>query len=120
MKSSTAGRRRGGAGGPRGGGGRGYRGSGRGGYRRYNSNGEDAHSTPNGEFHDFPADFTTLPSMYPVTPEFIMPYVSAPQAFYPVTFVPPPASAVVDDAQLNAAFVPVDEAVVVDMVRKQV
>lgn len=110
MKSSgTAGRRPRGA--PRGSGRGGFRG-GRGGYRRYNS--DDAHSAPNGDYHDYPSDFTTL---FPVSTEFVMPYVS--QTFYPVTFAPPP-SAVVDDGQVKTAYVPVSEEIIIDMVKKQV
>ncbi|XP_021951694.1 la-related protein 1 isoform X2 [Folsomia candida] len=74
--------RGGGGGAPRGG--RGYRGGRGGGYRRYNSNDQDAQSAPTGDYHDYPTDFTTL---FPVTPEFIMPYVT--QSYYPVSLSSP-------------------------------
>ncbi len=98
--------------------GRGYRG-GRGGgvgYRRYYANtDQDIHPSLNGEYPpDYPADFSTL---YPVNPEFIMPYVS--QTYYPVTYAPPP-NAVLEDGQLKSAYVPVEESIVIDMVKKQV
>lgn len=111
MRPGTSGRRPRGNGGNRGG--RGFRG-GRGGVRRYNSADQEGHSVPNGTFHDYPAEFTTL---YPVPPDFAMPYVTP--AFYPVPFAPPPA-AIMEDAQVKSGYVSVDETVIGDMVRKQV
>jgi hypothetical protein len=69
-------------------------------------------------FEDYPAYYTTLPPLYPMT-EFVMPYTN--DAFYSTNFSPPLGTAVVadDDAQLVAGYVPVDDAVLLEMVRKQ-
>jgi len=115
FNSGIVGRRRGipmrGRGGPRvtrGNGGNGF-------YRRNYSREEPEQPgvSSNGDYPDFPSDFTTLP-LYPVVPEFIMPYVPP---YYQAPYVPP--AAVVKNAQIAPAFVPVDEPLIVEMVKKQ-
>jgi hypothetical protein len=104
----------------RGGGPRPGRGGGGSGFYRRNYSRDDAEhqstSSAPGDFNDYPTDFTTLP-IYPVVPEYIMPYVTP--AYYQAPFVPPPAHAVVKNTQMAPAFVPVDKEVVTEMVKKQ-
>lgn len=66
---------------------------------------------------DFPADYTTLPPLYPMT-EFVMPYSTDPYyAARAPNYTPPQAS--VDEAQLVSGYVPVDATVLLEMVKKQ-
>jgi len=92
---------------------------GRGGFYRRNQRDENdplSSSAPVGDYTDYPSDFTTLPPVFSAVPEFIMPYVTP--TFYQVPFTPP-ARAVVEEGQIASAFVPVDEAIVTEMVKKQ-
>jgi len=116
------GRSNGGGGGNRGRGGRSDKRSGRGSYQNnwvnYNGGLLLGETSPElkgvgDEYADYSTDYTTLPPMYPVT-EFIMPYL-----FTPV-FTPQPSGALVEETQITtSAYVPVDEAVLSDMIRKQ-
>lgn len=118
--NARGGTRRGGSGGMRGRGAPLGRGGSRGGgyYRRQYRDENDplSSSAPGGDYTDYPPEFTTLAPVFPVVPEFIMPYVTP--AYYQAPFTPP-ACAVVEDGQIASSFVPVDQAIVTEMVKKQ-
>jgi hypothetical protein len=68
------------------------------------------------EYADYPADYTTLPPMYPVT-EFIMPYVT--NYSYPAVFAQP-SGTLVDESLFSVGyFPPPDEATLTQMIRMQ-
>ncbi|CAG7721109.1 unnamed protein product [Allacma fusca] len=105
------------------GGGVGYRG-GRGGTRngRFPNFPKDHHdhrSTVHREdYTDYPPDFTTLSSLYPMS-EFIMPYVT--HAYGPPTFVTSLGAPPIPAVDPGTPFVPQEEnALLVDMVKKQI
>lgn len=78
---------------------------------------ENILSAQNGheDYQDYPADYTTLPPLYPMT-EFVMPYTN--EAYYPTGYTPPQGP-VVEDPQLAAGYVPVEASILLEMVKKQ-